>query len=378
MMLNKDLREKLNLLSRKNNAEIIDKMSLINKAFPGDFNYSIGEAAILEKYGRYLPITDHWLFSIIQPCIRINDFFVNKKSDTGLNFYLALFEMADIGGISWTNNREEISEVRKNSIQKTYNFLVNELSIDSARIYINYFSGSTIKELSGGRIPSDKYLKADLETVDCWQKLGLSDRQLVPDATQKTFVLTFFPFEFYAGYRSEVFIRIKDVMEPIEVGTFQFLDLQTKLDKSGQFYDIIPMKGFFGGSVIGIERLLCAANEFSDIYLCDHIRSLYEEIIKNSRKKDLVSARILTEAIRLMHAIITDSCSLSGGIQEKRRYKLRKIVKKAVISASTLKLDFKELLPSLFISNAELNSWNPELKESCKKAISIISKFMGI
>lgn len=357
-MLNKNLRKKIRNFSQKSNLEIIKRSSLINEAFKNDFNYSIGESSIFERFAGYLPIKKDWSFSVSQPCIRLGDF--NKEVKNNLPNHLALFEMADIGGLHLLKNKSCVQN-REKIIKNGYNFLVNILGIDPEALYINYFSGNNLKTLSDDKVKNNnKYIEADKETVRVWKELGISDDHFIPDSTQKTFVLTFFPFEFYAGYRSEIFFKKSDQpYDLVEIATFEFLDFQTKLNENNQLMDICHLGGCFSGMAVGVERLLMVVNSFNDIFQCDHIFPLYKNILKLSKNKNDSAARIVTEAVRLLSAIIVEVGSLpSGKIRERsRRRKMKKILQDAYDNAEILKLDFKKHWQDLFRLNARLQPW---------------------
>lgn len=356
-MLNKDLRKKLKFLSKRNKVEMIERSPLINEAFKDDFNYSIGEASILERFGQYLPIKENWSFSVFQPCIRLSDF--NKEVKCGSPYHLAFFEMADVGGLHLSKNKN-CKEIREKVIKQGYDFLTRVLGLDPDSLYINYFSGNNLKILSRNLIKSDKYIKADKETIWIWKELGFQEDHFIPDNTQKTFVLTFFPFEFYAGYRSEIFF--KKPTKPydlIEIATFEFLDFRTKLDKNGQLINICPLDGCFGGMAIGLERLLMVVNSFNDIFQCEYISPLYESVLRLSKKKNELAGRVITEAIRLLSAVIVDVDKFFNGKISKRsrRRKLKKVLNDAYAKSEALKLDFKKSWQNLFELNVKLQPW---------------------
>ncbi len=354
MLTNNDLRKKIQVLSEEKGLEFIDRALLVNDVFPKGFNRSIGEEPIMRYFGQYIPIKKSWSFSVWQPCIRFRDF--KKEVCSNSRMHTALFEMVDIGGIHLTNRKNVFETIREKSIKTAYNFLVKRMEIDPKRIYVSYFSGGPLRVINSN-LNSRKYIKADIDTVRHWQELGLCDRQFLPDATQQTFVLTFFPFEFYAGYRSEIFIKQPEKNNLIEVGTFQFLNFKTKIDESGNLIDIQTMSGGLGGLVIGLERLLMVVNNLPDIIYCNHIFPLYEEVLKLSKKNDKLSARVLVEALRSMQAIMVDAEDLTGRNNNKRRYKLNRIIRSAKEASDLLKIDLKKQLPRLLKMNINLQPW---------------------
>ena len=341
----------------KNMAEVVRRMPLINKAFPNDFNYSIGEGVILEKYDRYLPIPENYSFSVIQPCIRITDF-LKQVQNNSLN-HLGLFEMADVGGLRLFDNKKSLI-IKEKSIEIAYDFIVNDLGLAPESIYVNYFSGNSIKNLSKNKIISNRYIAADIETVNVWKSLGLKEHQFIPDDTEKTFVLAFLPFEFYAGYRSELFIKSHSYNNLFELGTFEFLDFQTKLNKEGKLIDITNLDGCFGGMAIGIERALLIVNGFNNIFQCDHISPLYDKVLSLSKEKNELASRIVTEGIRMLSAINFDPIIMLNDkipAGRRRRRNLKKIYDALHANAALLKLNLEKNWEEIFWLNIKLQPW---------------------
>lgn len=358
MLTHRELRKKIRQISKKEKLLEINRSFFMNDTFVGDFNYSIGEEPIMRKFGKYLPIEKNWSFSVFQPCIRIPDFHKEVKKDSPT--HLTVFEMSDIGGIYVSKNSNG-NKIREKSIKNIFKFLTKTLKIDCRRIYISYFSGNTLEALSGNKAHRNKYLPPDDKTLNLFRKLGLSDNQLIPDNTSRTFVLTFFPFEFYAGYRSEIFVKL-ETNKLLEVGTLEFLNLKTKLNPYGQLENVEEMKGFFGGCAIGLERALMAANNYSDIFYCDHIFPLYNVILKLSKNKDLLSVRIMCEVIRLLQSIISDGYEFESDKYPKRKIKIKKLILQLIRAAKTLGIDLNHNVDALLDENAKLISWKSETK----------------
>lgn len=76
--------------------EKIECAPIVNEAFPEDFNYSIGEASVFRKFGHYVPIEKNWSFSLVQPCVRLTDFYKEliKKILLIIYFYLKWLMLA--------------------------------------------------------------------------------------------------------------------------------------------------------------------------------------------------------------------------------------------------------------------------------------------
>ncbi|MFA5961065.1 MAG: hypothetical protein WC848_00060 [Parcubacteria group bacterium] len=357
MLTYKELKKKTRFLSKSKGISEISRSHFVNNTFAGDFNYSIGEEPIMRKFGKYLPIEKNWSCSVSQPCVRISDFHkeVKKKSLK----HLMVFEMSDIGGIHITTNSHG-DGIREKSIESAFAFLTEILKIDPRRIYVSYFSGNTLEALSGNKKYGNKKLPPDDRTPAILRKLGLLEQQLIPDDTAHTFVLTFFPFEFYAGHRNEIFIKSEE-NGLLEVGTFEFLNLKTKLNKNGQLEDVERMEGFFGGCAIGIERVLMAVNNYPDVFHCDHIFPLYDYILKLSKNRDLTSIHIMCEVLRLLQSIVSDGYEFSSDNYPKRKIKIKKLILQLVRAATFLKIDLNAEIDNLLDENAKLISWKPAM-----------------
>lgn len=370
MVTSQELRKKLQKLSKKESLVRISRSAFINDTFRGDFNYSMGEEPITRKFGKYFPIKKDWSFSVFQPCIRIPDFHKEVKKNS--SHHLMVFEMSDIGGVHVAKNCDG-RQIRKKIITSIFNFLTEELKIDSKRIYVSYFSGNGLNTLSQKKLQSKKRFPADQETVDVLENLGISKKQLIADPN--AFVLTFFPFEFYAGYRSEIFVKTKEGL--LEVGTMEFLNYKTKLGKDGQLEDIENLDGFFGACGVGMERLLMAANNYPDIFHCDHIFPLYDRIIKLSKNKNILEAHIVCEIIRLLQAIVSDGYDFKNDAHPKRKIKIKKLIRQFLRAAEILELDIEKDINSLLNMNAQFISFKPRksIRLSNKKIKEMICRF---
>ena len=280
--------------------------------------------------------------------------------------------MSDIGGIN-LSTRHDNSGIKEKSIETTLNFLVEVLEIDIDRIFANYFSGNTLESLTENKIISGQNIPADKETRDLFKKFGLKDSQLIPDNSPKTFVMNFFPFEYYAGFRSEIFIS-NERNKLLEIGTFEFLNYRTKNDRNGNLESLEKMNGSLGGCAIGIERLLMAVNDYPDISHCSHIRPLYDKIIQLSENKDLVAVKIVGEVVRFLQAICGDDYDLDQDAFAKRRSRVRRAIRQLFTASQKLKIDLSTNLDKLIEINSKLISWRPQEK----KQTVITDKIKGL
>jgi len=370
MITSQELRKKLQKLSKKEGLVRIARSSFMNDTFKGDFNYSMGEEPIMRKFGKYLPIEKNWSFSVFQPCIRIPDFHKGVKKNSAR--HLMVFEMSDVGGVHVSKDCDG-RQIRKKIITSVFNFLTKELKIDAKYIYVSYFSGNDLNTLSQKKLQSKKKFSADRETIAVLEQLGISKKQLIADPN--AFVLTFFPFEFYAGYRSEIFVKTKKGL--LEVGTMEFMNYKTKLGKDGLLKDIENADGFFGACGVGMERLLMAANNYTDIFHGDHIFPLFSRIMKLSKKKNILEAHIVCEVIRLLQVIVSDGYDFENDTYPKRKIKIKKLIRQFLRAAGAMELDIEKNIDSLLDMNAQLIPFKPKksIRLSNKKIRELICQF---
>lgn len=193
-------------------------------------------------------------------------------------------------------------------------FLVNYLELDHEKLRMTYFASETDE---------------DLETRDIWLKLGISPDNICANRVGDNFweMGTSGP----CGMSTEIFYPVGDDL--VEVWNLVFIDRQ-RLSDSGQ---IVPLKGKFVDTGMGLERILSILCETKSNYDTDLFKSLFSVIKAKSNVKPY--GGLLTDELDINYRILVDHCrmitiALADGVEPGRRgapFDLRTIIKKAIL-----------------------------------------------
>jgi len=341
--------------------EKIKRAPIINNVYEKTFNYSL-EEPLLRKYGSFTNITSSWSFFTIQPCIRISDFSLVKKGDL---YRSPFFNIAPID-FQLSIHSDDLPNLHKRSIERLYSFLI-KIGLNPKNLKVRYFSGGWINELDK-RVKIKKYFCEDEVTYKAFTDCGLSMQQFEPVKSSDTLLFTFpKPIEFWVGYRYEVFYKLENG-DLIEIATGEAVKDKRIVDREGNIIDIQPINGCIVPVVIGLERLLIAANNLNNIFECEHIMPIFNFI--NTKVKDIINAGLLTASLQCTHIIVTD-----GGHWNNLNPPLKKdfsLFLKVISNAMKNGLLSDKDIQSLLETNAELQFWIPELKNSVAQVLEEI------
>lgn len=350
-----ELRNKVQDFSKYPNTVKISRSPIVHNGFQGNFNVSFGEAPLLKKFNGYLNNSSSYNFSTIQQCIRLNDF-----KDLLDDSHLLLFDMSDIAGFIYETDVPDKERTQKAqfTIQKTFEFLIDEIGLDPKKFLISYYAGGEVSDATAGKYKFDEFIQKDpfIETV---KKFGISDEQFIPDRTRTTLLsLNFIPPAPW-GYRNEILYKADNLNEPLDIASIENL-LWQPVYEDGRIVGLERWKNFCSFSVVGIERLLMLVNNFNKVYEADHIMPLIIKLSKKTKNADFSSCRMMIELIRVFHRIIADVRSFSN-LSASRKEKLIPLRRKFLRNALILNFDYGNDLKDLLILNGKLQPCFPEL-----------------
>ncbi len=351
--------------------ENIRHASVCNDGFPGNFNLSFTEAEWIKKFnGQYLNYDHDLIYSKIQPCIRHQDWASIKNNDENSYRYLSVFDMADIGGAISFVDGSKLDEVTEFSVKNLYDFLIHKLKLSPDLLRIKYCQGGNVTNLTNRKYPLKKDLEADPK-IALWQQLGISKNQLIPDRSRDTLLaLHIYLLPTPWGYRNEIFYEHEDRL--LDIATFEYLFLRPIFNTRGDIKDLNKWEHCFVISAVGVERILMVVNNYKTIMECSHIKPLTETILDDANKKNYQGAVVLTEAIRVLHRIITDAGDYQN-LSRHRKQKIRDFYSGIFDSAAKLNIKITESILKKYLKmNAKLQSYYPELNQSVDRSIDEI------
>jgi hypothetical protein len=291
-----------------------EKYSVVNDGFPGNFNLSLNEPELLDTFGDYLNYDKSLFFAKIQPVIRSNDFEQKILSKTSIK-HLGLFEMA---GISLADTKStNLATNTQRVINWIWKLLIDKLNFDPSKIYVKLSSGGTIEKLTKGKYKINKDIDKDELSYNYWKELGVPEKNFIWDNTRDTFLSLFmFSRPTPWGYRNEILYDIGEGNKEenlLDIGTIEYFPWKPIFVSDGQkkkdymIKEIQPWENSIAIAGVGVERLLIVLNNFKNSVECSHIFPLFSKVLKDSRNKDQKVSFILTETIRVLHRVLTDS-----------------------------------------------------------------------
>jgi hypothetical protein len=366
------LRKELTKQAKKDKLEIVPSSSVVSWLFPGQFSYCLNEEFIWKKYGSLIGIKNEIHFHKIQPAIRWDDFSNHYLKKEKNNHHLAYFDMVTIGG-GHIISKEKLSFFSEKVIQDLMEFLINNIGLKKENFIITYFPGEKLSEIGKNKKGFPKYdfdydFPEDKDSKNIFLKMGFKEKQLKRDSSRNCFLLSDWVCGEIApwGYRNEIHYKTKSGL--LDIATIERL-LWEPIYKNGKIDSIRKWNKVFviGGS--GFERLSLLTNNLKKIQEVENIKELYD-FIKTLKKKNI---ELITESIRLVHRIVTDT---NGNLSDERSIKKPKerIEKFNKIKRNLIDLR-KEELEKAFKINAKINPWHPGLKKSIKSTIEVIEKY---
>lgn len=369
-MKNKELRKILANLPRYPGTKKYKNYSVVNEGFPGKFNLSFTEPEMLDEFNSYLNIEHDLIYSKIQPCIRNIDFekLLKDKKDTT---HLALFDLSDIHGQMILSSNERIEEKLRFAIEHIWNFLTKVMGFGKEQIYITSFAGGNVKQVTQGKYDFEKQLPKEELALRIWKEVGL-----LPNNNKYTNRETFLTLNLQRptpwGYRNEIFVKINEKL--LDVATLEYLIFEPKFN-NGKIVDITPAKFLLIVSGVGIERILMAKNNLKRIVECDHIFPIYEKILSLSNKKDEHKSLIITESLRAIHRVFTDSKGYSN-LSRMRKNLIKKYLFALRNNLRELGIP-KEKILELISLDSKLQDYYPELKKMEKQTYEDTIKYIN-
>jgi len=359
-----DLRKKWLKLQEKNKTDILSHDSIISKLIPGQFNYCFQEDFLVENYGGKdntifldLDIPEKGInFSKIQPVIRDADFenhFLNSAPDLE---HLVSFDLASISG-GKIGSKEKYSEYVKDSVNTTYDFLINNLGLDKNRLYVTYYDKGNVNSTSKGKFDFKQDLEQDTIVPELFKKKGLPSENLIANSTRDNFLMIDFTVGVGPwGYRNEILYKMPDG-RLLDIATIEHLKYRPEVKGKREIVGLKDWEKCFVIDGFGIERVLMAANEIKDAYDLNTIKPLYEA----------TGSKLKTECIRAAHRVLTDSEGYENLSKDRKRRVKRYMKPLTDYSENNLK--------SLLEINANAYPCYPELKENTDKVVNEIMSY---
>ncbi len=262
--------------------------------------------------------------------------------EVGDNRHLTFYEM--LGNWSFGDY------FKKEQLSWFLEFLTKELKIDKNKLYITVFKG-------------DNSVSKDLESVQIWKELGISEDRISFYGAEKNWWSRSGPPENMppgeiGGPDSEVFYEFVEVEHNpefgekchpncdcgrfVEIGNSVFIQYIKQSD--GSLKELAQKNVDFGG---GLERIMMAVNNSPDIFTNDLFLSLIDRIAEETGKtyeECKKEFRIISDHIKAAVFLIKDGVVPSNKLQG---YILRRLLRRTAVKINSLKPGSMSLLPKL-------------------------------
>ena len=327
---------------------------LVSPVFPGTFNPSAAHGQVMEMIGQDTAIEKPRKFSVVEKCFRHVDL-----DKLGKSHHSAFFQMsAYVFGASV----DQLS--RKQITEEAYNFLTQELNLDPKRLLVTIFGGGKVK---------DKEFEPDNESLEVWEKLGISEDKLIMVPGENNFVYLQREGD-AAGPRCEIYYdRGENYTENryVEIGSVIF---ETFYFSKGQLRD---SKNVVAGGAFGIERLAVVLNNLHSIYEVDTFVPLVD-IVKNHITDKKITILFSDELYTLVDFLRSSVFIINAG-QLPDKSKTAEILKKLIrVMASKVKffgIEDKKIYGELVDKTIELyKEQYPHLEENRQNILKIINE----
>jgi len=301
-----------------------------------------------------------------QPSIRLQDI-----EEVGDNRHITFFEMLG----NWSLG----DYFKKEQIPWIFEFFTKELGLAKEKIWVSVFEGT-------------KDVPKDTETFEIWKSLGIPEERIFFYGTDKNWWSRLgspdkMPSGEIGGPTSEIFFdfgiehdsKYGKECHPncncgrfLEIGNSVFLCYEKE---GGGKLKNLPQKNVdFGG---GLERIIMAVNNLSDIFQID----IYKPIIKNIEKlgkkydDDKKAFRIIADHIRVSEALVKEGIIPSNKLQG---YILRRLIRRATLQVRNLKEDFSEKDFSLISDNPVILDEVGKFKDSLNRGLKELEKIQSV
>lgn len=236
-----------------------------------------------------------------QRCIRTGDI-----DEVGDEFHCTAFEMLG----NWSLN----DYFKKEAIEMTIDFFVEDLGFDINRIYGSVFKG-------------EENIPMDTTSIEVWKeifskynieaKVGEKERIMPLGREENWWGL---PSGGPCGPDSEIFYKT-DNGELVEIGNNVFMEY---LLENGEYKPLGRNNVDFGG---GLERITSICQGVNSVYEIDIYKPIFEKVRELSQKEDIKSQRIITDHIKAATWIVMDGVVPSNTQQG---YILRRLIRRSV------------------------------------------------
>jgi alanyl-tRNA synthetase len=299
-----------------------------------------------------------------QRCIRTGDIDL-----IGDNYHCTALEMLG----NWSLN----DYFKKEAINLTIEFFIEELGLDINNIFATVFQG-------------DEEIPADTESIEIWKelfksygiqaKVGKGER-IEPKGREENWwgLESGGP----CGPDSEIFYKTKNSL--VEIGNNVFMQYYLE---NGKYKPLGRHNVDFGG---GLERLTAIMQEVDNVYDIDIHKPILNKVKELSKQDILQSQRIIVDHIKASTWIVMDGV-IPG--KSKQGYVLRKLIRRAVRHGKKLEIDnlftkdvakvainqFKDIYPQLESKEEEILNTieNEERKfnQTIKKGLKILEEML--
>ncbi|OGM33409.1 hypothetical protein A2803_04390 [Candidatus Woesebacteria bacterium RIFCSPHIGHO2_01_FULL_44_21] len=261
-----------------------------------------------------------------QPAIRLQDI-----DEVGDDKHTTYFEM--LGNWSFGDY------FKNEQLQWIWDFLTKDLNLPKEKLYVSIFEGDN-------SVPRDK------ESYDIWKSIGLSDDHIFEYDVKKNWwsrsgTPSEMPVGEIGGPTSEIFFEFTSVEHDLKSGEQchpncdcgRFFEIGNSVfmvyKKTANGLEELPDKNVdFGG---GLERLVAAANNESDMFQIDVLKPLVrkiEEITSVDYKSNKKAMQIIADHIRASDALARDNVVPSNKLQG---YVMRRLIRRAAVKMRELK-----------------------------------------
>lgn len=291
-----------------------------------------------------------------QRCIRTGDI-----EEVGNNFHCTAFEMLG----NWSLN----DYFKKEAINFTVEFFVNELGLDIQKMYASVFGGED-------NIPADE------TSIQVWKDLYAKHNI---DAKIGERIQTYGKKENWWGLESggpcgpdsEIFYDTGkpqcsnechincDCGKYVEIGNNVFMEY---LNENGQLKPLGRHNVDFGG---GLERLSALLQNVDNIYEIDIYKPVLEKIQSISKTPNIKSQRVIVDHLKASTLIIMDGI-LPGRSQQ--AYILRRLIRRSIRHAKTLGIEetfTKEIVEKII---EQFSTIYPNLEQKKEHIINTIQE----
>jgi len=291
----------------------------------------------------------------VQRCLRTDD--IEEVGDSVHNTFFEMLGNWSLGDPASPDGIGEGGYWKKDAIQWSFEFLVNELKLDAGRIYISVFAG-------------DNDAPFDKESYEIWRRLGVNEKRIFKYGKSENWwgpVGATGP----CGPDTEMFYDLDPkpgLIDPandknrfMEIWNDVFMEYDKQ--KDGKYK---PLKQKNVDTGMGLERILTVLQNTHSIYETDVFLPLLKKIEDFSTNFSEKSARIVADHLRSSVFLIADGVSSSN---VGRGYILRRLIRRLIRHAAILEIkqDFLENLAKSVIKIYD--GFYPKLDEFQKTII---------